>query len=32
MTPDLSRWPEADDLLDRALDLPPEERRAFIPA
>jgi serine/threonine-protein kinase len=27
---DLRRWPEADGLLDRALDLPPEERRAFI--
>jgi serine/threonine-protein kinase len=27
---DLGRWPEADDLLDRALALPPEEREAFV--
>jgi serine/threonine-protein kinase len=27
---DLGKWPEANDLLDRALDHPPEERRAFI--
>ena len=27
---DLGRWPEADDLLDRALALPLEEREAFV--
>jgi eukaryotic-like serine/threonine-protein kinase len=27
---DLGRWPEADELLDRALALPPEEREAFV--
>ena len=27
---DLGRWPEADDLLDRALALPPDEREAFV--
>ena len=27
---DLGRWPEADDLLDRALALPPEQREAFV--
>jgi serine/threonine-protein kinase len=28
--PDLNQWPEADDLLQRALDLPREQRRAFV--
>ncbi len=28
--PDLTQWPEADALLLRALDLPREERRAFV--
>jgi serine/threonine-protein kinase len=27
---DLGRWPEADELLDRALALPPEQREAFV--
>ena len=27
---DLGQWPEADELLDRALALPPEEREAFV--
>jgi Tol biopolymer transport system component len=27
---DLGRWPGADDLLDRALDLPPARRRDFV--
>jgi len=30
VTPDLSRWPEADDLLDQALSLPAAERPAFL--
>jgi serine/threonine-protein kinase len=29
---DLSRWPQADDLLDRALELPPDERVPFVRA
>ena len=29
---DLSRWPHADAILDRALELPPAERRAFVRA
>ncbi len=28
--PDLSRWPNADDILDRALERPAAERRAFV--
>jgi len=27
---DLSRWPNADEILDRALERPPAERRAFV--
>lgn len=30
MMADLTRWPEADDLLDRALALPANERTAFV--
>jgi eukaryotic-like serine/threonine-protein kinase len=30
VTPDLTRWPEADDLLDRALALPAADRVAFV--
>ena len=30
MALDLTRWPDADDLLDQALALPPNERRAFV--
>ncbi|MDP1569195.1 MAG: protein kinase [Vicinamibacterales bacterium] len=32
MRPDLSRWPQADDLLDRALALPAAERGRFLDA
>jgi eukaryotic-like serine/threonine-protein kinase len=28
--PDLTRWPEADDILDRALGMPVADRRAFV--
>jgi serine/threonine-protein kinase len=28
--PDLSRWPDADRLIDEALELPPDQREAFV--